>query len=457
MPKKSIPADDTPSLFEDGENATLPGFSLAQAMSSNAKPSVLQQPMQSIAIRPVDRGSLTKADLLLWLKIIQEIQNMPPARSYSIPMRPLMVFMNNERRYDRIKAQLRSLNRTQVEWNNNVGREKEVWGVSTLISQAKIVKDGTTVILEIELPGTVDNGVRELTQFSAINLLLARELHSTAALNLYRIALAYESNPSHLTFKRTVVEWDEILRGAARDPEKGLVYKYMKRDQILPAMEELRQMTHLELELIEHRERGGRAVTHVQFLVKSKNQSVVRAVDPDELLAKSALKSMGFRAADIPGVVEQYGHERILKNVEYTQAEQARGNVRNPRAYLKTAIIDDFAQQGEENGATRTPTKKGTPNLADVALGVFRSWRVDEAEKIFMEMTRKQSEAEWSQFTQTEGLDAILVRAIKAKGLESARVKKAFYEWMADKTWGAVSNDTLVAFMRDHPDRLQGT
>jgi hypothetical protein len=456
MVRKRAPDEATSSLFDDTPfEQSEPGLSPVQQRSNKGKPSVLHQPMQSIAIRPVDRGSLTKGDLLLWLKIIQEIQQMTPARSYSLPMRPLMIFMNNERRYDRIKTQLRALNRTQVEWNNSTGKDKEVWGVSTLISQAEIIKDGGTIMLEIELPGTVDKGVRELTQFSAINLLLARELHSTAALNLYRIAVAYETNPSHLTFKRTVSEWDEILRGASRDPTKELVYKYMKRDLLQPAIEELKQMTHLDVELIEHRERGGRAVTHLQFIVKAKAQPVVKTVDPADLLAKSALKSMGLRAAEIPAIVDQYGAERIMRNVEYTQAELAKGTVRTPRAYLKRAIIDDYAQQGEVIDAKPPKAKKEKPNMADVALGRFKAWRLEEAEKIFMEMTRKQSEAEWNEFANLDGKAATLVRAVKAKGLSSPLVKQAFFDWMATKTWGPVNNDTLIAFMREHPDQLQ--
>jgi hypothetical protein len=182
---------------------------------------------------------------------------------------------------------------------------------------------------------------------------------------------------------------------------------------------------------------------------------VVKTVDPADLLAKSALKSMGLRAAEIPAIVDQYGAERIMRNVEYTQTELTKGTVRTPRAYLKRAIIDDYAQQGEVIDAKLPKAKKEKPNMADVALGRFKAWRLEEAEKIFMEMTRKQSEAEWNEFANLDGKAATLVRAVKAKGLSSPLVKQAFFDWMATKTWGPVNNDTLIAFMREHPDQLQ--
>jgi hypothetical protein len=458
----------------EGEAEQSPGWSDIQAAAAQSRGDtlVIHQPMQSVALRPA-AGVLTRPMQLLWLKLVQEVQKKPIADTYEIPLKDVAEFLEDRKHYDRLRANLRALNVTQVEWNDvKDGKENpdEVWGVTTLLSQAEIKRtSGGTGTIEIALPPKINKGVRVMKQFSALNLLVAREMKTPAALNLYRIAVAYETNPSRVTFRKPPVEWDSLLRGVPRQPEKDFVYKYFKRDVLLPAMAEVNRLTNITLELLEHRE-SGRTVLDVQFAITNKGEAprpgaAGKMSDEDQTEVLGMLKSAGFSSVEARQMVASYGMDRVRRNLQYFQRATAQGTkIRTSQAaYLKAAIRADYADADRSipsvtvvDGDARS--HKETSADREVAMQQYLARRRTEAHNSFMEMIRRDSEKYWLAYQEKVSADKnqTLLAAIQSKGLKAKIVEVSFYDWLADKVFGPITEAGFIDFLVSHGPKSRG-
>lgn len=436
-----------------------PGLSNVQQLASESAERVLvmKQPMQTIALKPT-HGAISRAMSLMWLKIIQVIQKQPEAPAYTIPMKELVDFIGDTKNYDRLKENLRALNAVQVEWNQ-VGEDRDQWAVSSLISQAKVSRSGGSTSVEVSLPPDINRGIRELKQFSVINLMLARELKNPAALNLFRIAVAFETNPSRVTFRRQVGEWENMLRGQPRAPGTEFVYKYFKRDTVLPAMAEIARLTHLTLELLEYRE--GRVVRELQFRVLPKENMDFEPASENlagvEVLAE--LKVLGVRSAEARAMLAAFGPARIRRNIDYLRRKQAEGGnkVRNETAYIKAAVQNDYADREVEEGEVTSVSADPVSNKAltstaserQMAMQGFQAHRRARAHALFMEMPHRDSNAHWESFGEATraAKNQTLVAAIKAKGLKAKLVEIAFFDWLAERLFGPITDQNFMDYL----------
>lgn len=462
MPKRT-PDDLSLALFTGADISNQedhpPGFSDMQkvAASASERAMVLNQPMQSIALRPT-HGAITRNMSLLWLKIIQEIQQQPEDTVYKIPLKSLVEFIGDAKNYDRLKENLKALNAVQVEWNT-ISTEGEQWAVSSLLAQAKVIKVRNSATIEVSLPPDINRGVRELKQFSVLNLLLARELKNPAALSLFRIAVAYETNPSRLTFRKAPVEWESMLRGTPRQAGTEFEYKYFKRDTLLPALAEVNRLTHLTLELIEHKE--GRTIKELQFRVNQKAEGDLAQSNESgaEAEAIALLKVSGVRTTEARALVASFGVERVKRNVEYLHKKKSESpsKVRSETAYIKAAIQNDYADreilEGDVTVVTADPaSKKGVSQLAadrEIAMQSFQAHRRSQVNGLFMEMPYRESTQHWERFSETvkKEKNQTLLSAITSKGLKAKIVQVAFYDWLADQLLDPISERSFVDFL----------
>lgn len=452
--------DQSLGLFSGEGEAPPPGHTDIQKLASETAnaPLVLKQPMQTVALRPT-HGAITRQMNLVFLKIIQEIQQQPQQQeSYRLPLADIARFIGDTKNYDRLKESLRALNVTQVEFNS-VGEASAEWAVSTLLSSARIKKtNATTSFLEVSLAPDLNRGIRELKQFSSLNLLLAAELRTASALNLFRVCVAYETNPSKLTARKPPTEWDELLRGSARKPGAKFVYKYFKRDVIVPAMAEVNKITHLTVELVEHRE--GKVVTEIQFRV---HQKALREIaegleDPQNAEMIAQCKAAGLRITDAKQMVASYGIERVRRNLRYMNdlIAQDPAKVKRPAAYLKAAVQGDYAEQALEEPTNIVPTQNGDGALAsgtdaakEVLLQEFQERRRKDANGLFLEMPRRESDQHWDQYVaqRKKENNKTLVGSIETKGLKSKLVQVDFYNWLANQLYGEITETSFLNYL----------
>lgn len=79
----------------------------------------------------------------------------------------------------------------------------------------------------------------------------------------------------------------------------------------------------------------------------------------------------------------------------------------------------------------------------------FKAHRRGEAETMFMEMIRRDSEKYWSGFIKelADSNNQTLLSMAKAKHMESRMVKIAFLDWLADKLLGAITDAKFMEFL----------
>jgi hypothetical protein len=413
---------------------------------------ILLQPMQSVALNPMS-GKVTKRMMLSWLYLLRGCQKLPPASVYRFPMAPLMKYLESKD-YEVVKADLRGLNATQVEWNNVRGDETS-WGVSNLLAQVEVRTNRAGNTIEISLPPKVEASIRDKRSFSELNLILARSLRTTAALNLYRICIAYETNPSHVTFRDPPEVWEPKLSGTPRKPGTAFHYKFFKRDTLKPILSEINQMCDIDVELIEHKE--GIKVVAIQFRVTPKPQASLLLEDgnsPDgEVLLE--LETMGIRRKEAMVFLRNHGPERIRRNIAYTIARRAEmgAAMRDPTKYLKSAIREDYAESAPV--ATAKPARPVVDQKARQAEKQERvrnellALRRQRAEEMFLEMSRKESDRWWEDYLSVirNGANKALLKAANTKGLRDKMVKIDFFLWLAEKTWGELTDRELFEYV----------
>ncbi len=455
--RKSITIDETVLSEIDTSSPGLsePQKRLLEGAEAAASGDFLIQPMQSVALSPKN-GAITKRMMLSWLYFLKQIQEMEPATTYRFRMAPLMEFLES-REYEDIKEDLRSLNGTQVEWNNYRNDETS-WGVSTLLSQVEIKSSKNGNFIEISLPPKIESGIRERKGYSELNLLLARQLRSTAALNLYRICVAYETNPSGVTFRAQPADWYPKLAGNPMPEGSKFEYKYFKRDTLHPAIAEINTLSDILVDLIEHRE--GKRVKELQFSVKPKPQGALdlRDGDSEETKLLTELIQLGVRRNNALTLLKQYGAKRIERNIEYTkQRQKTLGDaMRNPVLYLKKAIREDYAVDASADDLSaenlddpRTAQEKAGQEREKSLRAEFDTYRRSLAADMFKEMPKAQSIETWEIYIERlrVKMNSVLLKQAETKGLKSKHVEVDFLDWLAHKNWGEPTEKELLQYV----------
>ena len=240
-------------------------------------------------------------------------------------------------------------------------------------------------------------------------------------------------------------------------------YKYFKRDTLLPAIEEVNRLTHLNLELIEHKE--GRVVVEIQFRIEPKTVEVLPLLLGDAAkeaikLAEAELRALGLKATEAISIVTTYGSERVMANVAYVKQRSAAVSesaaLRNPTAYLKAAIKNNYADGmvfEEQTSTTQVPPK---PNQGQAERDAKRarleliSHRRTEAHNLFLEMTRRESDNIWHEYlNQMDSFgNKTLASTAKRKGLEAKIVQVHFYDWLAVRLWGEPDDQAISDFLQ---------
>lgn len=432
-----------------------------QAKTSVAEvPQLFAQPLQSVAITP-KQGQITKTMLLAWMHCLREIQRQPQARRYKLPMKPLMRFMDTHH-YEFVKDNLRRLTQLSVEFHETSGTV-ERWGSGGLVSWVEIERSRNGTFIELELPMVIDDGIRKRNAFSELNLEIARELQLTAAMNLYRICIAYKTSPHRVTFRASPQDWYPKLVGEPLSKPEKFEYKYFKRDTLRPAIAEINTLTDIEIELKEHK--VGRSVGFIQFAIKSK---AVVEEEPAEDLAPliTAMGELGMKRSEALQMIAQHGIKRVQRNLKYTQARAAvmGSKMRDAYAYLRTAIAQDYANSN--NDSVDEPVRIGTKpssfesekrgdalldQHADEMRERFREHRRRQAEELFLEMADTEAHAYWDRFSKASSATAT------RGGLKSRRVKILFYDWLADELFQPINENSLLRFiLREQLSRQGG-
>lgn len=239
----------------------------------------------------------------------------------------------NSNDMDTLKQALRSLAETVAEWDMLDEKGRQEWGVSALLSYAKL-KGG---VCEYAYSPALAEKLHDPKVFALINLNIQRRFTSGHALALYENCYRFVRTGStgwwQLDLFRRLMGVDDSVYYET--------FKHLNAKIIKPAVAEVNKTSNIILTPQLRKE--GRAVTEIRFLIKENPQLAMFEIDDSEGVRTSATYSalLGQGVSDrlARQWIAEHGEDYVREKIRLvTQAE----GVENPARYLSAAIRDDY-------------------------------------------------------------------------------------------------------------------
>lgn len=339
----------------------------------------------AIQIANLSENALTLQQMKTWNVLLANAwHSLKKEEVHSIHLLDLMRYLGeNHNNWAALKDNFRALAGVRVEWNI-MNKDREVsWGIATLLSQAEIVNSTT---LEYAYPPKIRDLLADPRIFARLSLLQQSVLKSKYSLILYEICTDYKG------VKQTpLYPLDEFRRIMGIKDGEYPEFKRFSQRVIKAPIGEVNKKTPLTISAEYQRE--NRAVVAIKFHIEEKKdfvferpegkgqmslplsneditETIPRKKIPDNLQTLSVpeerlpafqtLIEAGLREDDAKAILHQYDDEHIASNLRYVLERlhgSARQQVKNPKAYLITAIRDDYAKDDREREKSRKARK----------------------------------------------------------------------------------------------------
>ncbi|QUJ78390.1 replication initiation protein [Sulfitobacter albidus] len=254
----------------------------------------------------------------------------------------------NSNDMDTLKASLRGLAETVAEWDMLDAKGEQEWGVSSLLSYAKL-KGG---VCEYAYSPALAEKLNDPKVFALINLNIQRSFTSGHALALYENCYRFVRTGSTGWWS---LDLFRRLMGVA-DSSYYEVYKHLNAKIIKPAVAEVNKTSNIVIRP-EIRKRG-RAVTDIRFLIEQNPQLSIMNIDDGAGLRQmpvyGQLRELGVSDRLARQWLGAHGEDYVREKLDYVAGQ---GGVSNPVGYLTAALREDYARP-QEVAAELTPAQR---------------------------------------------------------------------------------------------------
>lgn len=240
---------------------------------------------------------------------------------------------------DTLKAALRALAETTAEWNMLGDDGQEEWGISSLISYAKL----TGGVCEYAYSAPLAAKLHDPSVFSMINMRIQRNFTSGHALALYENCFRFVRTGS--------TGWWEIdvfrrLMGVHDSPYYE-DYSKLNAKIIKTAVKEVNAVS--DISVVPEVKRESRRVKYIRFLITRNGQDTLFDLGDDDALRKTAayarLLENGISARLAHRWIAEHGEDYVSEKLDFVDGERRQGRVRKtPAGYLAAAIKGDFGK-----------------------------------------------------------------------------------------------------------------
>lgn len=381
---------------------------------------------ESIAIRPMTGDALTFLTRKLFntmLLYAQKAQEKEPSNTvFRMPLRVITrasSFDSNDTAL--VKAHLRKLRRTEVEWNDK-GKE---WGIASLLSSATIRKEEGELWLEWEYSSTMQGRLLSPGQYTPIALAHQAMMRTHAGLVLLEICLRYETFSARLTDKHPWDWWYPVLTGNLESDSvtsRQYFYRYFKRDTIKPAIEEVESLTDFKVTLIEHTQ--GRKVIDIQFQIDKKQQQDLELGDQQmfDVSLVSRMIGLGLKDAEAQKIYAGNEENRIRSALDLTEKKlRSRKPPENAIGYFRWALTWDGTKEGvpaADRPALPPPSKADTEVSPDAgrAMAAYEALPLPDQKRVRERFA--------------ESLKEPLLTTYMKSGLGSVMIRRSLERWL---------------------------
>lgn len=218
-----------------------------------------------------------------------------------------------------LRKHMTSLRRAEVDWEAPDARSGVVWKNLSVLSQAEIeIRNGRLYALWA-LPPDLNAAISDPSKFPYTKLDLSKvaQLHGYTAVALYDICARYRNNFLRggdgvcLTSASSPDWWVDALTNNIPkvDKKTGVVtrreWRKVKNEAVLKAIEEINAVTDLDIELIETKKKGEKAISLVQFSLRQKRMPAKEIPQSHYELIRSGIRA-GLPQAKIELALESY-------------------------------------------------------------------------------------------------------------------------------------------------------
>lgn len=298
--------------------------------------------------------------------------------THEIDARTLCLMIGyNSNDVDSLKSSLKSLAETVAEWDmlDEVGKQE--WGVSSLLSFAKL-KDG---ICEYAYSPALAEKLSDPKVFALINLNIQRRFSSGHALALYENCYRFHRTGSTGWWTLDVFRRLMGIDGSSYYES----FKQLNAKIIKPAVAEVNKNSNIVI-TPEFRKKG-RSVSEVRFLIEDNPQLSILDLDDGTGVRRSGvyerLRDHGVSDRLARQWITEHGEEYVESQLDYVGGQGAR--VENPTRYLAAAMRDDYGA-GQGAGSVSEPTSdraKRLKRIQDIVAGRTPTQR-DADRRLFM-------------------------------------------------------------------------
>jgi replication initiator protein len=278
--------------------------------------------------------------------LLNAYDSLQTSQSHSIDAKTLaMIVGYNSNDMDTLRASLKSLAETVAEWDMLDEDGKQEWGVSSLLSYAKL-KGG---ICEYAYSPVLALKLHDPKIYALINVNIQRNFSSGHGLALYENCYRFVRTGSTgwwplETFRKLMGVEDSVYYES---------FKHLNAKIIKPAVKEVNKTS--DITIVPEFRKKGRVVTEIRFSIKENPQLAMFNIDDNDGLRASkvyeALIAQGVSDRLARQWIAEHGDEYIAEKLNYVARQ---GKVKSSVGYLASAIRDDYKPE-EKSVAKITP------------------------------------------------------------------------------------------------------
>lgn len=323
---------------------------------------IVKRPNETIGIVPNGKQRITNLVRRLYSVMLLFSQQQGEQEEYSAVLNDMLAAANSTgSNRTQVKEILRDIRAIGVDWNVRDG-DREIWKNVGLIEEPGLIDGrGTQTIVTWKLPRIIRARLLDPRGFfTRISLEMMTRLRSGASIALYEICCQYVSNDhgkgeGGLTNRATIAQWMPRLTGSRKADYQ---YKFLKRDVLCSAIEEINEITDLRVELVEHK--VGNKVHELQFRVFRKEvfdstrepalpaETAGRAVPKVESPHLQRVLAFGASMATAQRLCAQYAHDGpyLLRHLDYVENRVRNATTAplvNKIAFLKKSLEHGYA------------------------------------------------------------------------------------------------------------------
>lgn len=257
-------------------------------------------------------------------------------QAHSIDAKTLCLMIGyNSNDIDTLRGALKSLAETVAEWDMLDKDGKQEWGVSSLLSYAKL----TAGVCEYAYSPALAEKLFDPKIFALINLNIQRRFTSGHGLALYENCFRFVRTGSTGWWE---IELFRRLMGVS-DSAYYESFKHLNAKIIKPAVIEVNKTSNIQV--VPEFQKRGRKVSHIRFLIKENPQLAMFDIDDSEGVRTSGvyeeLVGQGVSDRLARQWIAEHGEDYVVEKLAYVAARA--GGIKGSAAqYLSAAIRDDY-------------------------------------------------------------------------------------------------------------------